>query len=70
MDVSLRKLWELVKDREAGVLQAMGLQSVHKWVTEQQMMDSYYFKEGTDLSFWWENESFYVNVMVIGREVC
>ena len=30
MDVSLRKLWELVKDREAGVLQAMGLQSVHK----------------------------------------
>ena len=53
------------------MLQSIGLQRVrHGLVTEQQMMDSYYFKEGTDLSFWWENESFYVNVMVIGREVC
>ena len=50
-----------------GVLQSIGLQRVRRdLVTEQQMMDSYYFKEATDLSFWWENESFYVNVMVIG----
>ena len=27
MDMSLSKLWEMVKDREAGVLQSMGLQS-------------------------------------------
>ena len=25
-DLSLSKLWEMVKDREAGVLQSMGLQ--------------------------------------------
>ena len=49
------------------MLQPIGLQRVQRdLVTEQQMMDSYYFKEATDLSFWWENESFYVNVMVIG----
>ena len=28
MDMSLSKLWEMVKDREAGVLQAVGLQRV------------------------------------------
>ena len=35
LDVSLSKLWEIVKDRE--VLQSMGLQRVrHDLVTEQQ----------------------------------
>ena len=28
MDMSLSKLWELVVDKEAGVLQSMGLQRV------------------------------------------
>ena len=37
MDMSLSKLWEMVKDREAGVLQAVGLQRVgHDWATEEQ----------------------------------
>ena len=36
MDVSLSKLWEMVKDREPGVMQAMGSQRVgHDPVTEQ-----------------------------------
>ena len=35
MDMSLSKLWELVIDRETGVLQSMGLQRVrHDHVTE------------------------------------
>ena len=28
MDISVSKLWELVKDRKPGVLQSMGLQRV------------------------------------------
>ena len=37
MDMSLNKLWELVKDREACVLQFMGSQRVrHDLLTEQQ----------------------------------
>ena len=37
MDMSLSKLWELVKDREACVLQFMGSQRVrHDLLTEQQ----------------------------------
>ena len=28
MDMSLSKLWEIVKDREPGVLQSMGLERV------------------------------------------
>ena len=37
MDVSLSKLQETVKDREAGMLQSMGLQKVgHNLATEQQ----------------------------------
>ena len=36
VDMSLSKLWETVKDREAGMLQSMGLQRVgHDLVTEQ-----------------------------------
>ena len=36
MDMGLRKLWEIVKDRKPGVLQFMGLQRVgHDLVTEQ-----------------------------------
>ena len=28
VDMVMRKLWEIVKDKEAGVLQSMGLQRV------------------------------------------
>ena len=35
MDMSLSRLWELVMDRDPGMLQSMGLQTVgHNWVTE------------------------------------
>ena len=35
VDMSLSKLWELVMDREGGVLQSMGLQRfLHDWATE------------------------------------
>ena len=37
MDMNLGKLWEMVRDREPGVLQSVGSQRVrHDWVTEQQ----------------------------------
>ena len=37
MDMNLGKPWEMVRDREPGVLQSMGSQRVgHNWVTEQQ----------------------------------
>ena len=40
MDMCLRKLREMVKDREAGMLQYMGLQRVgDDWDTEQQLID-------------------------------
>ena len=36
MHMSLSKLQEMVKDREGGMLQSMGLQRVrHDWATEQ-----------------------------------
>ena len=39
MDMSLSKLWEVVKDKKSGVLQSMGSQRVkHDWVTEQQLV--------------------------------
>ena len=42
MDMSLSKLWEAVKDREACVLQSMGLQRVgHDWATEQQQINNF-----------------------------
>ena len=38
MDMSLSKLWEIVKEGEAGMLQSMGSQRVgHNWVAEQQL---------------------------------
>ena len=45
MDMSLRKLQEMVKDREAGVLWFMGSQRVgHNLMTEQQQFSSDYFE--------------------------
>ena len=42
MDMSLSKLWEAAKDREACVLQSMGLQRVgHDWATEQQQINNF-----------------------------
>ena len=42
MDMSLSKLWEAAKDREACVLQSMGLQGVgHDWATEQQQINNF-----------------------------
>ena len=39
MHMNLRKLWEMVKDRGAGMLQSMGLQKVgHSRATEQQQL--------------------------------
>ena len=41
MDMSLSKLQEVEKDREAGVLQSMGSQSVgHDWAAEKQQQNS------------------------------
>ena len=41
--MDLSKLWELVQDREAGVLQFMGLQRVrHNLATEQQQNSNCY----------------------------
>ena len=43
MDMSLSKLWEVVKDREACMLQSMGSQRIgHDFMTEQLQ---YYFKK-------------------------
>ena len=39
MNMSLSQFWQTVKDREAGMLQSMGLQRVRPvWVTEQQQL--------------------------------
>ena len=40
MDMNLGKLWETVRDTEAGMLQSMGSQRVgHDWATEQQQKE-------------------------------
>ena len=44
--MSLGKLREMVRDREAGVLQSMGLQRVgHDWATGQQQQSRTYPEE-------------------------
>ena len=49
MDMSLGKLWEMVKDREPGVLQSMGSQRVgHNLVTEQQRLPGFLEYQSTD----------------------
>ena len=45
MDLSLSKLWELVKNRKPGVLQSMGSQRFrHDLATEQQQLGCYHFE--------------------------
>ena len=44
MDTNLGKLWDMVRDKEAGMLQTMESQRVrHNWVTEQQKQLCNYF---------------------------
>ena len=51
MDMSLSKLWEMVKDRKSGVLQSMGLQRFrHDLATEQQ--HSPYYSVFCPFSVW------------------
>ena len=45
VDMSLSKLWEMVKDGKPGVLQSMGSQRFgHDWVTEHQITHFYRFQ--------------------------
>ena len=54
MDMSLNKLWEIVKDREPGLLQFTGLQRVrHYWVTEQQQREKKKLKTWVRLVLNW-----------------
>ena len=44
MDMSLNKLQEMVKDREAGVLQSIGSQNAgHDLASEQQVNNEFFF---------------------------
>ena len=44
MDISLRKLWEIVKDREPGMLQSMGSQGVRQDLATEQQSEGCRFK--------------------------
>ena len=53
MDMNLGKLWEMVRDREACMLQSMGSQKVgHEWATKQQQQQRFFFtlKDFGDIS--------------------
>ena len=52
MDMSLSSLLKLVKDREANVLQSMGLQSVgHDWATELKLPEMFFSQIPTWLGY-------------------
>ena len=52
MDMSLSKLWEIVKDKKPGVLQSMGSQRVrHDLATEQQQQWEYILSSPQHLFF-------------------
>ena len=60
MDMSLSKLWEMVKDRKHGVVQSMALQIVEDdWAAKQQQMLIYYsvypkaLKNFVKSTLWW-----------------
>ena len=54
MDMSLSKLWEMVKDKKPGVLQSMGSPRVrHDLATEQQQQWEYILLSPQHLFFWW-----------------
>ena len=58
VDMSLSKLWEMVKDREASVLQSMGLQRVrHDWATEQQQQILFKVTQLNKTKYMWETDN-------------
>ena len=58
VDMSLSKLWEMVKDREACVLQSMELQRVrHDWATEQQQQILFKVTQFNNNKYMWETNN-------------
>ena len=61
MDMSLRKLWEIMKDREPGMQQSMGSQGIRQDLATEQQSEGCHFKEAmcAVLSLQWWNWQVY-----------
>ena len=70
MDMSLRKFWETVKNREPGVLQSMRLQRVRQDLVTKQQQSQEWVRDSDSMVIWYFSSTTILGILTAAMRNC